>query len=431
MEKGKIKAIFSSLVVKEIDWMTNIRPQAEWSGIPFYSTIYNEENNEWTILVKDLFIMDFMGTPGHTQFREKDPELSKYKDSHRNLFKTYTGLLHSHHGMWSVGPSGEDSETMRKESKADDRTNFLSIIVYNSRELNNQPHPYSIRVSQLNHVKSYVNIKGTATKVIESYNNSFGRKTEFDEVREPQELDRNIKEESKDTIDIFDIPWSDVTIEEPKWTEKERKDFISRVFSIRHVNNHTNGSWRGQSTTAYQPASQSNYDKNWYKKFYNTYGYLYGNSYDDDTRIKQNDLDKYDIGLQKVSKMDTEYLDISSNNEESLAYFIVNFCVGPMYNYHTSVSSTYIVSNFSDKARKIFENIGNYRKYGNKLICTTIDNFASRFNGKKDSPAFQQCVKKAFEYIKTMLGCDDEYKDACLESYLRYMKQNRIIKTKK
>lgn len=409
MKKGNVKLNFSPLVTKKIDWMTEIRPTKEWSGIIFYKIL--QENDIYKIEVVDLVIMDFLGNSVHTQFREDDPYLSIYKDENRKLVKCYTGLLHSHH-MMSCGPSPEDEQTMQKEAKAKDRTNFLSIIVYNKRK------DYSCRISQINTTNETVVIDTKTTTTIESSNNSFGNITDKESVTDVKESTEK-KENSKTSVEIIDIPWSDVTLSEPSWTENERRSFLKRVFSIRHVDHHTEGSWRSSTNTStstgigYKPSAYSAYNHG------SDYDYDYGYDWDEYDNTHSNSY----YGTLSVTRY-------SEKSPEYVAYILLNNKLS-MESQYSNVVTDYMINNsvtyFGSSCNTIYGGIENYKKYGNKFIVVALNLYAKKHFGSKNDKKFRANVYKAYLIIMSKHS-ESPYINALKESLQRFLLSERIIK---
>lgn len=190
----------------KVKYMCELRPRNEWSGNIFY-TFEKNDDGETTLTVKDLALMESYGSEAFTHFSNTDVYATDYIPQHRKLFGCYMGLLHSHHNM-TCGPSGTDDNTMNQEANAPDNNNFLSIIVYNDRNIT----PYSVRISQ--HVRHEV-LPG------DMFSNEFG--TEFNEGKSPKAWKPKLETEIL-TVDKDNIVYSD-----PAWTDEEKEEFEARV----------------------------------------------------------------------------------------------------------------------------------------------------------------------------------------------------------
>lgn len=210
MKAENIKVKFSPLVMAKIEYMCSLRTDKEWSGNHYYHKKVEGgegEDSKVSIVVEDLAIMDEEGTPGFTTFNNDDTYALTYISRHRKLLGCQMGLLHSHHGMYSIGPSGTDDNTMEKEGKAPDVANFLSIIVYNDRKVRD----YSVRITQ--RVK---------TKVLagDRYANEFAKWK-----NEGQDTKTTFKDfEALEILDIKNIEYA-----EAEWTEAQKTEFVNRI----------------------------------------------------------------------------------------------------------------------------------------------------------------------------------------------------------
>ena len=210
MKAENIKVKFSPLVMAKIEYMCSLRTDKEWSGNHYYHKKVEGgegEDSKVSIVVEDLAIMDEEGTPGYTTFSNDDTYALTYISRHRKLLGCQMGLLHSHHGMYGVGPSVTDDNTMEKEGKAPDVANFLSIIVYNDRKIRD----YSVRITQ--RVK---------TKVLagDRYANEFANWK-----NEGQDTKTTFKDfEALEILDIKNIEYA-----EAAWTEAQKAEFVDRV----------------------------------------------------------------------------------------------------------------------------------------------------------------------------------------------------------
>lgn len=213
MKAENIKVKFSPLVMAKIEYMCKLRTDKEWSGNHYYHQNIeggDGEDSKVSIVIEDLAIMDEEGTPGFTTFNNDDTYALTYISRHRKLLGCQMGLLHSHHGMYSVGPSGTDDNTMEKEGKAPDVANFLSIIVYNDRTVRD----YSVRITQ--RVK---------TKVLagDRYANEFANWK-----NEGQDTKTTFKDfEALEILDIKNIEYA-----EAAWTEAQKTEFIDRINNL-------------------------------------------------------------------------------------------------------------------------------------------------------------------------------------------------------
>ena len=257
----------------KVQYMVEKKPDQEWSGNCFYRVENEQDTNTTIIKVEDLAIMDANGSTGFTTFNFNDPYASQYIPKHRKLIGCFMGLLHSHHHMYGVGPSGTDDNTMKKEGKAVDTNNFLSIIVYNDRE---KSDGYSVRITQKWNTTPFA-----GKKVV----NNFGIESE--------EGDANITFEKYEDMEIIDI--KDVVYQEPYMTEAQEKEIKERVEELDKAEEERkkNPYKSYSSTTTYdnsnlgyfQKEHSSNKSHYYYNNFdnydYNEYDYSdYSHNYD-------------------------------------------------------------------------------------------------------------------------------------------------------
>lgn len=194
----------------KVQYMVEKKPNQEWSGNIFYRVVTEQDTKQTIIRVEDIAIMDANGSAGFTTFNFNDPYAAQYIPKHRRLLGCYMGLLHSHHHMYGVGPSGTDNNTMEKEGKAVDTNNFLSIIVYNDRE---KSGGYSVRITQKWNTTPFA-----GKKVV----NNFGK--------EEEEGDANVTFEKYEDMEIVEV--KDVVYEEPYMTEAQEKEIKERVEAL-------------------------------------------------------------------------------------------------------------------------------------------------------------------------------------------------------
>lgn len=121
--------LYNLIITKDLEdqirHLCNKINNIEWSGILFYETKGNIENDDLEIIAKDLFLMD-IGNSSMTEFTES-PEIANYI-AMNNLFECEMGLIHSHHTM-SAFFSSTDENTLLSEGKL--MNHFLSLIVNN------------------------------------------------------------------------------------------------------------------------------------------------------------------------------------------------------------------------------------------------------------------------------------------------------------
>lgn len=204
MIQEKTKCIFKPLIMAKIEYMCALRPDKEWSGNVFYR-VRNDEEGNTIITCEDLAIMDHLGSSGFTEFDFTDDYAANYISRHRNCLGCYMGLLHSHHSM-NIGPSAQDDETIKKEGMAKDTNNFLSIIVYNDKNIT----PYSIRITQR-----------TTTEVIP------GEKKTLLFGKYVIESKSSLTFKPVEDLEIIDILQREYY--EPFWTDAQREEFEARI----------------------------------------------------------------------------------------------------------------------------------------------------------------------------------------------------------
>lgn len=208
MIQDKTKCIFKPLLMAKIEYMCTLRPNNEWSGNVFYR-VRNDEEGNTIIICEDLALMDHLGSSSFTEFDFSDDYAANYISRHRNCLGCYMGLLHSHHNM-SIGPSAQDDETIKKEGMAKDTNNFLSIIVYNNRNIT----PYSIRITQR-----------TTTEVIP------GEKKTLLFGKYVIESKSSLTFKPVEDLEIIDILQREYC--EPFWTDVEKEEFEARIKELK------------------------------------------------------------------------------------------------------------------------------------------------------------------------------------------------------
>lgn len=233
-----VRCVLMPLLMAKVQYMVEKKPDQEWSGNIFYRVENNEQENTTIIKVEDIAIMDANGSAGFTTFNFNDPYASQYIPKHRKLIGCFMGLLHSHHHMHGVGPSGTDDNTMQKEGKAVDTNNFLSIIVYNDRE---KSGGYSVRITQ-----KWNTIPLAGKKLV----NNFGIETE--------EGDAKVTFEKFEDMEIIDI--KDIIYQEPFMTEAQEKEIKERVEELDKAEEERKKSpYKSSLTTTYNKDSNLSY----------------------------------------------------------------------------------------------------------------------------------------------------------------------------
>lgn len=112
-----------------IDYICSKIHNTEWSGTLFYDITGSFEQNNLTVIVRDVCLRD-IGEPAYTEFDE-NPDVVTYMCEHPDLMDCYRGLIHSHHNMQAFF-SGTDDATVRAEGN--DMCHFVSLIVNNTRK---------------------------------------------------------------------------------------------------------------------------------------------------------------------------------------------------------------------------------------------------------------------------------------------------------
>ena len=113
-------------VEQQIRYICNRIYNDEWSGVLFYKTAGNFEDNTLEVYCEDIFLMD-VGNKSYTEF-EMSPEIVSYMTENLDLLECQIGLIHSHNTMPTFF-SGTDTETLRIEGT--NRNHFVSLIVNN------------------------------------------------------------------------------------------------------------------------------------------------------------------------------------------------------------------------------------------------------------------------------------------------------------
>lgn len=113
-------------VEQQIRYICNSIYNDEWSGVLFYKTTGNFEDNTLEVHCEDIFLMD-VGNKSYTEF-EMSPEIVSYMTENLDLLECQIGLIHSHNTMPTFF-SGTDTETLRIEGT--NRNHFVSLIVNN------------------------------------------------------------------------------------------------------------------------------------------------------------------------------------------------------------------------------------------------------------------------------------------------------------
>ena len=121
------KLIISEELESKIRFLCNKFQSNEWSGVLFYEASGSLENNDLSLVAKDLLLMD-IGSASYTEFDES-VDIAAYLVDNLDLINCHTGLIHSHHSMATFF-SGTDISTLNSEGKS--MNHFLSLIVNNS-----------------------------------------------------------------------------------------------------------------------------------------------------------------------------------------------------------------------------------------------------------------------------------------------------------
>lgn len=127
VEQSSYKIIISKDLERQIRFICSKISTIEWSGVLFYTHEGTFEDNNLTIIAKDLIVLD-IGTGADTEFQCSNPDVVTYMIEN-NLLECDMGLIHSHHGMAAFF-SGQDQSMLIQEGT--DRNIFVSLIVNNA-----------------------------------------------------------------------------------------------------------------------------------------------------------------------------------------------------------------------------------------------------------------------------------------------------------
>lgn len=208
---------FNLIVTKELEMkirhLCSVFPTTEWSGILFYMTSGNMEEDNLVCTALDLFVMD-VGNSGYTEFNDS-PDILSYRVSHDLLDEgIYEGLIHSHHTM-STFFSNTDTSTLHKEGN--NMSHFLSLIVNNIGE-------YSACITKKIYTKSTHNIKTIET----AYYNTYEGKQVI--MYEDRATDRTISEEKNN---VYYMQAKSVQVERPEYSFNELDQRLKEIKSAK------------------------------------------------------------------------------------------------------------------------------------------------------------------------------------------------------
>lgn len=376
----------------KVQYMVKKKPDQEWSGNIFYRVVNNEQEANLTIIkVEDIAIMDANGSAGFTTFNFNDPYAAQYIPKHRRLLGCYMGLLHSHHHMYGVGPSGTDDNTMKKEGKAVDTNNFLSIIVYNDRE---KSGGYSVRITQ-----KWNTTPSAGKKVV----NNFGTETE--------EGDANIIFEKYEDMEIIDI--KDVVYEEPYMTEAAEKEIRERVEELDKAEEERKKSPYSFYSSTTNPNASSNLSY-FQKEHSKNKGNNNGSSY------YYNNFDNYDYNDYDYSDYSHNYDYLRDKDPMQIAMMIANLSVLIENKEYTQDDVNKSFSTLFERAKANFSKfdfdiyVANFlesmfdvvftRLYGNDKLFKKILRIVSIAYSENKNAFTQSLWKSLVEY-----GEDQEY----------------------
>lgn len=409
-ENEKNKIVFHSNVIWKIDFMHKERPGKEWSGIIFYKCSFDEEG-AITVNVVDFALMDYDGSATLTKFDNKDAYVGEYTDDHRELMGCYTGLLHSHHIM-NCGPSPTDDNTMKQEATANDRNNFLSVIVYTHRDA----QPYSCRMSQHN---VEITKRKTSTKTIvtvdsvkESYVLSFGNKYGETKVTLPPVVTESEKVEENETkvdFKIFDIV--NIEYQEPSLDEFDKKEFLERVEFLKKTQCRDEIKKTISITNSNYNPKYRDYDDimdGWYDdEGWGDYYGLYTNSNttsnkryiskEEEALMDDPKYDLYSTAMDKILRLNDAKCEYSNPIYLALCILRLN-----LMNYEYSVfynSLTYSAKSFDERCEKHFKNIDIFKKFISKVVNSLLGVVMNTFEGKKKNKVFLYSLKVAYLII--------------------------------
>jgi proteasome lid subunit RPN8/RPN11 len=123
----KIPLKLSKDISKKINYLCQVIPNVEWSGVLFYTTTGSIKNKSLKIKVEDILPMD-KGTTGFTSFAMDNRVIDYLIDNNAVDKKLKMGLIHSHHNMEAFF-SGEDDDELCDGAYTNNI--YVSLIVNN------------------------------------------------------------------------------------------------------------------------------------------------------------------------------------------------------------------------------------------------------------------------------------------------------------
>lgn len=373
----------------KVQYMCNLRPRNEWSGNIFY-TFEKNEDGETTLTVKDLALMQSYGSEAFTHFSNTDVYATDYIAQHRKLFGCYMGLLHSHHNM-TLGPSGTDDNTMNQEANAPDNNNFLSIIVYNDRNIT----PYSVRISQ--HVRHEV-LPG------DMFSNEFG--TEFNEGKSPKVW------KSKTETEILVVDKDYITYSEPSWTDEEKAEFEKRVKVLdeKHAEEQRPKVVPAAVDVSYPYRHDA--DDEWNTEDYYGYGGYYGGYYSAKNTTSTNIT--MTTKITPFKRKYTSTMDGLFPSQIARMLIRLSYSTGPSY-YNANEMATSL-ENIEDEFYTIVNNMNDYKKVLKTALPPLVAFIASFYKEGITSHTFKNDFTIAFTRIRDGLWNQSaEVKAICTE----------------
>ena len=367
MQADKIKVIFMSLVMAKIQFMCELRKDREWSGNIYYEVA--EKDGIVVIKVVDLALMDSYGSTGYTEFNNKDTYAQQYYSTHRECLGCFTGLLHSHHSM-TIGPSSTDDRTMQKEAEAPDNNNFLSIIVYNDRNIT----PYSIRISQ----KCTHKVEA-GDKIV----NFFGE----------NKVDgkSNKKFEDIKTVEILDIKEREYM--DAAWTDAQKEEFVARVNELDEIRRKKEEE-KKKSKAVTAPFRSYKGGENYYSA-YNwddddyDYNYYYPGGYG--TPQVRTDASNYKW-FEKYHK--------SNGLQQTTIALMLTTLTATAEDYTQRYQIRDAVSSMEDNFKKVCDSLQDFKNTIKLMLPSIITIITRRYGDGAKDKEFYVDMAKAFEIIE-------------------------------
>lgn len=262
------KMIIPKEVEEKIRFTCNNIWETEWSGILFYEFSGSFEDNDLTIICKDIFLMD-VGTAGYTEF-SISPDIIGYMADNPELLNYQQGIIHSHHNLGAFF-SATDINTLEEEGKT--RNHLVSLIVDNKGS-------YVAAITRRSTVKSNI----TSTISYNSFNNK-----EFNY--------QESEEEEKVKLEYFNL---DIEFD----SYKMDSEYIDRLNQLK--DNNKNKKIKLNNNNIYDNPKTFNYTN------FNSYSPNHSSSYT--SKVNSNTIDKEEMSniyspISNISFKEDDYID--------------------------------------------------------------------------------------------------------------------------